>query len=121
MDDKTKNHNIKDLVAVSFLNMAELNDAECSDTAVRFKTLKMMKAAGIRGARNGRDQKKPERYKYYAVRIEAVERQVEPTRKNEYSNCSNVIFDLRDEEKVILEHSFKENHSYKTLHRLIRR
>ena len=54
----TKNHNIKDLVAVSFLTAEQLNDIEYSDVAVRFKILNMMKGVGIRGARNGRDQKK---------------------------------------------------------------
>ena len=42
----------------------------------RFKILKMMKAAGMRGERNGRNPKYPERssvpYKYYAVKIEAI-------------------------------------------------
>ena len=34
----------------------------------------MMKKAGIRGARNGRDQLRPERYKYYAIKVEPAER-----------------------------------------------
>jgi len=116
----TKNHNIKDLVAVSFLSADQLNDVEYSDVAARFKILNMMKTAGIRGARNGRDQKKPERYKYYAVRIEATERQVEQIKTGSYSSRCGVIFDHRNEEEVILEHPFNENHSYKTLHQLIR-
>ena len=64
-------------------------------------------------------KKKPERYKYYAVRIEAVERQVEQAKTNNYSSYCDVVLDRRAEEKVILEHSFKENHSYKTLRQLI--
>lgn len=117
----TKNHNIKDLVAVSYLNRKQLNDAEYSDVAARFKILNMMKSVGIRGARNGRDQKNPQRYKYYAVKIEAVERQVEWHGRSEHSDAEAIFFDHRSEEEVILEHSFKENHSYKTLSQLIRR
>jgi hypothetical protein len=37
-----------------------------------------MRKAGIRGARNGRDTKNPERYKYYAVKIETNKREVFP-------------------------------------------
>ena len=117
----TKNHDIKDLVAISFLNRDQMNDVEYSDVAARFKILNMMKAVGIRGARNGRDQKNPERYKYYAVKIEAVERQVEWVDNNTYSDHDSIIFDPRSEEDVILEHSNQENHSYKTLSQLIRR
>ena len=36
----------------------------------------MMKEAGIRGARNGRDVKRPGHYKYYAVKVEPAERQI---------------------------------------------
>ena len=42
----------------------------------RFKIIEMMKKAGIRGARNGRDQLRPERYKYYAIKVEPAERLV---------------------------------------------
>ena len=42
----------------------------------KFKIKDMMKQAGIRGARNGRDQKRPDKYKYYAIKVEPAEREV---------------------------------------------
>jgi len=67
---------LKDLVAISYLTDEELKDFDFSDTMAKFKIIKMMKAAGIRGARNGRDQLRPDRYKYYAIKVEPAERQV---------------------------------------------
>ena len=115
-----RNHNYKDLVAVSHLSREQLTDIEYSDVAVRFKILQKMKDLGIRGARNGRDQKYPDKYKYYAVRIEAREREVFPVKRVRYLDTKDIIFDRRTPEEIILEHSFKENHSYKTLSQLIR-
>jgi len=74
--ERSDNPNLKDLVAVSYLNDRQLRDFDFSDTMAKFKITKMMKAAGIRGARNGRDQKYPDKYKYYAVKVEPAERQV---------------------------------------------
>lgn len=111
--------NVKDLVAVSYLNREQLNSVDYSDVVVRFKVINMMKAVGIRGARNGRDVKNPERYKYYAVRIEATNRDVFSTHINFYPDRDNIIFDYRSEEEVILEHLFEENDSYKVLSGLV--
>jgi len=82
--DRTDNNNLKDLVSVSYLTDEELQDHEYSDTMVKFKVQKMMKEAGIRGARNGRDVKNPNKYKYYAVKIEPSERVVEKDIKRYY-------------------------------------
>ena len=82
--DRTDNSNLKDLVSVSYLTDEELQDHEYSDTMVKFKVQKMMKEAGIRGARNGRDVKNPNKYKYYAVKIEPSERVVEKDIKRYY-------------------------------------
>ncbi len=68
--------NLKDLAAISYLTDEQLADFNYSDTMVKFKVTKMMKEAGIRGARNGRDVNNPERYKYYAVKVEPAERQI---------------------------------------------
>jgi len=101
-------HNLKDLVAVSYLTRDQLNDVEYSDTYARFKILALMKENGIRGSRNGRDQKYPEKYKYYAVRIEATTRDVLPPEKiinwgprilSEYEK--DIIFDNRPVEDII--------------------
>ena len=66
----------KDLVSVSYIDEKELKEFDYSNTMVKFKVLEMMKEAGIKGARNGRDQQNPEKYKYYAVKVEHVEREI---------------------------------------------
>ena len=76
--DRSDNRSLKDLVTISYLTDEELDDFNFSDTIVKFKVTKMMKEAGIRGARNGRDVLNPQRYKYYAVKIEPAHRVVEP-------------------------------------------
>ena len=76
--ERSDNTKLKDLVAVSYLTDKQLRDFDYSDTMAKFKITKMMKAAGIRGARNGRDQNNPDRYKYYAVKVEPAEREVFP-------------------------------------------
>jgi hypothetical protein len=65
----------KDAVAVSYLTRSEMDNYAFSDTYVRFRVLEEMKAAGIRGARNGRDVNRPGKYKYYAVKIETAKRE----------------------------------------------
>ena len=45
-----------------------MSNFEYSDTMVKFKVGAMMKKAGIRGARNGRDTNNPNKYKYYSVK-----------------------------------------------------
>ena len=74
--ERSDNPNLKDLVAVSYLTDKQIANFDFSDTMAKFKITKMMKAAGIRGARNGRDQKYPGKYKYYAVKVEPAEREV---------------------------------------------
>ena len=71
-------HDKKDLVSVSYLTREQMNSYEYSDTYARFKVVSDMKKAGIRGARNGRDTKNPDKYKYYAIRTETEKRQVIP-------------------------------------------
>lgn len=70
------NHNFKDAVAISYLTDEMLNSFECSDVNARFKTLSHMKERGIKGARNGRDTLHPDKYKYYAVKIEHARREI---------------------------------------------
>ena len=82
--DRHDNRKLKDLVAISYLTDEELLDHDYSDTMVKFKVTKMMKSVGIRGGRNGRDVNNPERYKFYAVKVEPSERVVEPDVKRYY-------------------------------------
>jgi hypothetical protein len=94
--------NKKDLVSVSYLDEQQLNDHDFSDTMARFKILKMMKRAGIKGARNGRDVLRPDQYKYYALNIKPKKRELRKLRLlNQYENKENLIFDYRTDEQVV--------------------
>ncbi len=98
--DRVDNKKLKDLVAISYLTDEQLQDHDYSDTMVRFKVTKMMKSVGIRGARNGRDVNNPDKYKYYAVKVEPSERVVEPDVKRYYETDErfqfryDTVFDL---------------------------
>ena len=85
---RSENQNNKDLYAESFLDDEQLAHFDCSETMARLKILKMMKEAGIRGERNGRNPLYPDRssvpYKYYAVKIEPSERVVYSETKRFY-------------------------------------
>jgi len=115
-----KRGNVKDLVAVSRLSKEQMNDIEYSDVAVRFKILDMMRRAGIRGARNGRDTRNPSKYKYYAVRIEAEQRHVESYGVSSHPSSDCIIYDTRTEEEIISAHSVTDGRSYNMLHELIK-
>jgi len=82
----------KDLVSVSFLDQEKLDDFDYSDTMAKFKIINMMKGAGIRGARNGRDTYNPNIYRYYSIKIEATEREVIPNIKNYYEDDARFEF-----------------------------
>jgi len=82
--ERSDNKSFKDLAAISYLTDEELEDFDFSDTMVKFKVQKMMKEAGIRGARNGRDVNNPERYKYYAIKAEPAQREVFENSKRYY-------------------------------------
>lgn len=90
----------KDLVAVSELEKKYIDDFDFSGTMARFKVLKTMKKAGIRGARNGRDTNNPEKYKYYAVKVEPTKREVRKLYFPKYKNKENLTFDRRSAEEI---------------------
>ena len=104
--DRHDNKKLKDLVAISYLTDEELLSHDYSDTMVKFKVTKMMKAAGIRGTRNGRDVNNPDKYKYYAIKIEPSERIIEPDVKRYYEPDERFefkydsVFDLLREPKT---------------------
>tara|TARA_Y100001973_G_C5190634_1_gene330737 strand:- start:842 stop:1726 length:885 start_codon:yes stop_codon:yes gene_type:complete len=77
--DRQENKNLKDAVCVSYLTDEQMNNFDYSPTMARFKILKMMKEAGLRGKRNGRRADDPSKNNYYAIKIEAAERVVEPS------------------------------------------
>ena len=106
----------KDLVTISYMDEDELDVFEKSSTAIKFKVLKMMRAAGIRGARNGRDTQNPEKYKYYAVKLEPKKRELIRLSFPKYEDEENITFDYRTEEEILkasslspMSYSFKFN------------
>jgi len=106
----------KDLVSISYLDDNEIRDFEYSGTMARFKILQMMKGAGIRGARNGRDTYNPEIYRYYSPKIEATQREIFPDIKNYYEDDKRFEFRYDTPEEVL--HQFKctpDNYSSKLL------
>ncbi len=103
----------KDLVSVSYLKKYQLENFENSDTYVKFKILKLMKAAGIRGARNGRDFNNPNKYKYYAVKIDPKKREVEKIERDFYENTESMIFDYRPAEEIYVDSKKKNEYSIK--------
>lgn len=86
----------KDAVAISFLDKKQLSKFEYSDTYARFKVLDMMKKAGIRGARNGRDSRNPEKYKYYALKAETAHREIQKVKMDLYNDTESIIFDYQN-------------------------
>mgnify|MGYP003116278341 CR=1 FL=1 len=67
---------IKDVIAVSKVNKANITDFDHSETMARLKATKMMKEAGIRGRSNGTNKKG---YKlHYAIKLEHSHREVVP-------------------------------------------
>ena len=101
----------KDLVATSYLEEEQVKDFEYSDTMARFKILQMMKDAGIKGARNGRDMNNPETYRYYSPKIEATQREIIPDVTNYYEEDPRFEFRYDTPEEIIKEFD-KEPDSY---------
>lgn len=99
------NQVFKDAVSVSYLTEAQLHSFDYSDINARFKTLKMMKAAGIRGARNGRDMLDKSRYKYYAVKIENSKRATECLSKAVYNSTETIKFNNNSFDDIIKNNS----------------
>ena len=111
----------KDLVSVSYLKKYQLENFENSDTYVKFKILKLMKAAGIRGARNGRDFKNPEKYKYYAVKIEPRKREVQRLQRDIYEDTESIIFDYRSAEDIYIDSKKKSAYNIKLNELIVRK
>jgi hypothetical protein len=95
----------KDLIAVSYLTKEELEHFQYSDTYARFKVCDIMKEAGIRGRRNGRDPRDPSRYKYYALKVEASKREIIPLPETDFPEIAEekkslIIVRMSDEEII---------------------
>ena len=96
------NHpNKKDLVAISYLSEEQLKDYEYSDTYAKFKVLNIMKEAGIKGARNGRDMLDKTKYKHYALKVQPYKREVVSLQKNLYDDIEDIEFMYQSEEDIL--------------------
>ena len=84
-------HKLKDAVAISYLTEEQLLNFEYSDINARFKTIHLMKQAGIRGTRNRRDSKNKTRYKHYAIKLENDNREIVPC-LTKLSSDDRIIF-----------------------------
>jgi hypothetical protein len=93
----------KDLVAVSYLTKEQLNDFEYSDTYAKFKILSLMKEAGIKGARNGKNVNDPEKYNYHSIKIEPSHREVQANEKPAREDETSLVFDNRKERDIYLQ------------------
>ena len=92
---------LKDCVAISYIDERDLQDFEYSDTYARFKTLKIFKNLGLRGARNGRSKEDPAKYKYYALKLESTEREYFNVGYNTYEDSSSIKFVYDSAEDLI--------------------
>lgn len=90
------NHpNIKDMVAVSYLDKEQLSDFEYSDTYAKFKVTKMLKDLGIKGAKSGATN--------YALKIEVKKREIRKAKMNSYKDSSQFKFRYEAPENTIKE------------------
>jgi hypothetical protein len=78
------NHDFKDLVAISYLSEAQLQDFNYSDTYARFKIEDLMRTHGIRGKKNGRQSKDPSSSRHLAIKVEATKRELKGFSSLEY-------------------------------------
>ena len=106
--------NRKDLVAISHLTSKEAKyEYQYSDTYARFKALELMKAAGIRGTKNGKNPNYPERssepYKWLSPKIELMQREITPLPMPKYRNTKNIKFCYDLPEKILAENTIKIN------------
>jgi hypothetical protein len=85
------NHDLKDAVAISYLLKEQIDDFEYSDINARFKTKYVMKQAGIKGTRNGRDTKNKSLYKYYAIKLENTKREI-VYKLRKYKSTEKLVF-----------------------------
>jgi len=84
------NENKKDLVSISTMTEDQLHDVEHSEVYVKFKTLHLMKEAGITGSKNGTDDRG--NAKYRPIKIESAKREVRNITRSRYDNTEYLTF-----------------------------
>lgn len=114
-----RHDDLKDVVSVSYLNRDQLHSVEYSDTYARLKVKQIMKDHGIRGTRNGRDAKNPEKFKYYALKLESSSRDICEVQKNSYHDSEDITFDYRTPEEILSQVPIIDSYSYNAHKRLV--
>jgi len=89
-----------DPVAISYLTEDQLRDVNYGENLARLKVTSMMKEAGIRGAANGFDTRKPDRRLYYAVKVEHDRREVTAIGRDRYKDSDTITFNHQSEEEI---------------------
>lgn len=79
---------LKDLVVESILTKKQLHNTNYSDTMSRFKTISMMKEAGIKGRANGSGR-------YLAIKLELNRREILPIIPEMFEDRGAVVLDNR--------------------------
>tara|TARA_R100000008_G_scaffold31308_2_gene17486 strand:- start:1513 stop:2298 length:786 start_codon:yes stop_codon:yes gene_type:complete len=91
------NHDKKDFVAISYLTEEQVNDIEYSEIYAKFKSLHLMREAGIVGAKNGSSQKTGNN-RYNPLKIEPSHREINKLTRDLYKDTENMIFDYSEYE-----------------------
>ncbi len=104
----------KDLIAISYLTPHEAKyDYQYSDTYARFKILKCMKEAGIRGPKNGKNPNYPNRssepFKWLSPKITFTDRKIVLPPMPKYRSTKKIKFCYDPPEKIIADHTIKIN------------
>ena len=100
----------KDLVAISYLSESELEDFEYSDVNARFKVIHLMKQAGIRGPRNGRDPNNKKIQKYRGIKIETSHREIELLDLPVYESTDAIEFNNDSFDDIISKNKLCESY-----------
>ena len=100
----------KDACVISYLAEEELDDYQYSDINARFKTLYMMKAAGIKGPRNGYHPTEKTKQLYRGLKIETSHREKELLNQNRYKSTDNIIFNVDTFDDIIKKHNIQESY-----------
>tara|TARA_Y100000356_G_scaffold121028_1_gene114028 strand:+ start:102 stop:959 length:858 start_codon:yes stop_codon:yes gene_type:complete len=112
------NHNKKDLASFSYIDEEHLQLFDYSPTIVKFKVLKTMKAAGIRGQRNGKNPLFPsssnQPYRYRGLNIEPDRREIRCMSKFSYEDTDKLKFMNLMSEQEVLDTEVQCNNKYLT-------
>jgi len=113
IDGKKKDR--KDLVAISYLSESELEDYEYSDVNARFKVIHLMKEAGIRGPRNGRDPNNKKIQKYRGIKIETSHREIELLEMPVYESTDTIEFNNDSYDDIMSKNKLCESYVARTI------